>query len=578
MIYAEVVIKQRTGADQLTYEIPAPILPYLKVGSLVVVPVRRRSVTGVVVALKRQIEPGLRGKTRAIIKVERKTVLGEGQIEVMKRLAAFYGASHAEVAFHALKYDYVQESGETRKVDKPIMIQALKERRYQEYLKLIRANPKRSFLLLFAQKSFAAEFSKKASAEAMNLLVGEGNAKQRSEVQATLLSGQRFVLVGTIQQAFFPLRSGDIIIVDQPSHVGAKQQQRPFMRLGRIAKIRAETEKLQLITGDILSEVEQIPQLIRKSWRLKNYLPEIEPLLIFNRQGTRTLLTPGIEAEFKTRSKGPGKILVIVLSRGIASALVCVECGHVMSCGNCGRTISVTSSRLLCRYCRHEQPMPRACPACRGLVLRPVGEGVEQVVKEIKSLLPKLKVVQYSSDQPGDPSGAKIVVATEKIFNHPGVYFESAFFLSVDRLMSGIETQNSWELMYYLLSTPKAKIVQTYFPEHRIWSYTGQGGLKKFFTDELRLRRRYRLPPFGVLFDLVGQAHNQTALYAQAEMISAKLADSLANVEIGLPELTRQVSGQYIARLKALTPKLSDKQKEIVRDELPPNWHLDIEP
>lgn len=552
------------------------MLPYIKVGSLVTAPLRRRQVTGIVVELQQRLEHKLRGKVRPIAKLERDQQLSERQIEVIKKLAAHYGASNAEVAFHALKYSFIPKVQTVRSTEKPTFIQAKTSRRYEEYLKIITRDDGTTFLVLFAQKNFAQEFARIAAKVVGEVVLDNDKSQARRIMQDRLGSGKRIVLVGTIQQAFFPLDSGDCIIVDQPSHIGAKQQQRPFMRLGRIAEIRATTESLRLITGDILPEVGILPKFLRHEWQLQSHPPTAQPLLIFSRQGTRSFLVPGVEDELRTRASVKGKVLIIVLSRGVAPALVCADCAQIIDCANCGRTISVTRSKLKCRYCSHEQAIPSKCPNCNRNNLRPVGEGVESAMSYVRQLVPNVEVEVFSSDQPVFPHRAKIVISTEKIFNVPRAEFDSVFFLSVDRLLSGTEIESAWELMNYILTLPGEKIIQTYLPEHRLWGYAGTGNIKKFFTEELTLRRRYRLPPYSVFFAVVGQSSALESLQRQAKIITDNLAEILPAAEIGLAEY--ELLTEHHGKIGILTSRLTNRQKETIRETLPPNWHLDIEP
>ena len=102
MLYAQVIVKQRTQVSELTYALSAQIVPYVRVGSLVLVPLRRSQVLGIVVGFSRSVAKEMRPNIREIIKMDKNTeVYSAAQIEVIHNLATHYAASLAEVAFHA---------------------------------------------------------------------------------------------------------------------------------------------------------------------------------------------------------------------------------------------------------------------------------------------------------------------------------------------------------------------------------------------------------------------------------------------------------------------------------------------
>lgn len=580
MIYAEVIVKQRTNVEELTYAVPAPMVPYIRSGSLVTVPLRRRVVGAVVIGLRRSVARDLKEKIRPIATIDRSGALSKQRITVLRQLADYYGASLAEVAFHALNAPLqTNHPSQTIRPLQPRFVQGVWSERQRRYVELVVDHPGRSFLFVFAQATLAERFAALVRSSTAKSAFDDTRAKTQQELQRRLIHNESFIVIGTLQRAFFPLKCADFIIVDQPYHVGAKQQQRPFMRAATIARIRGTNEGLQLILGDTLPAVEDIPKFTTKRWQLTGVQRPAKPLTIINRRGARDLLVPGLLQEVSTALQRPGRILVLVLARGWAPALVCPECGHIFSCDNCGRTTAVDHGQFVCRYCHHRQKLPTVCPTCGATNLREVGEGVLRVISELKKLFPTVSVQEFSSDQP-HYRRSRITVATEKIFNLPQAQFETVFFLSIDRLLTGAEINDAWSLMGYLLHfqhSAKKIIIQTYFPDHSIWHLAGGGKIRDFFRQELLLRRRYRLPPYAMLFAVVGQGLARK-MSEQADQIIHHFLSFFPDIQIGELEMEVVSPAENRARFRVLVPKLTVAQKRALRDFLPPAWHLDVEP
>src|SRR5690606_22122352 len=83
-----------------------------------------------------------------------------------------------------------------------------------------------------------------------------------------------------------------------------------------------------------------------------------------------------LDALDRALSRGEQAVLFIN-RRGMASFLLCRECGHVPRCGNCEVSLTLHQAAgegagsLRCHYCDGRAPHPSRCPECGGPYLRP---------------------------------------------------------------------------------------------------------------------------------------------------------------------------------------------------------------
>ena len=72
MVYADVIVGKRGSSEELTYAVPAEIIPYIGVGSLVLVPVRDNRIKAIVVKLHRRVDKRIDGKIRQFLTIDKK--------------------------------------------------------------------------------------------------------------------------------------------------------------------------------------------------------------------------------------------------------------------------------------------------------------------------------------------------------------------------------------------------------------------------------------------------------------------------------------------------------------------------
>jgi primosomal protein N' (replication factor Y) len=97
---------------------------------------------------------------------------------------------------------------------------------------------------------------------------------------------------------------------------------------------------------------------------------------------------------------GGSQALLIINRRGLASALLCRDCGAAQSCPSCERPLVLHSagSLLRCHGCGSAaEPLTR-CPSCGGARIRALGGGTERLEAEVRAALPDVIVDRLDAD------------------------------------------------------------------------------------------------------------------------------------------------------------------------------------
>lgn len=562
MLYAQVIVKKKTQVEQLTYALPAQIIPYVRVGSIVNVPLRNKNVKAVVVKFVRHVPSELKEKIRAAISVDKKlSVLSAQQIIVIETLAAETGSTVAEIAFHALidtKPNVLRSATIPTAKGKTTVFQGTVNWRFEQYRKLIKKyGSKRNFVFIFAKKQFAEFFRDSLSGH-------EG-------VQ---------VLVSTLKDIFSPLNPGDFLVVDQPYHIGAKYSQRPYLSARQIVSVRGKVERLNIIISDTLLPIEDYPKVKNEFWRMLSQPKTSGTLFVVDRRGSRELIMPSLRQKIEKLVLNKRRGLVLVMSRGWAQALVCGSCGEIFSCDNCSRTISVHAGSLRCHYCGYTQSWPTKCPKCQSVDLCQVGEGVSQFVHILTKLFPETSIATLSVDTPVLDTKAQITVATEKVFSFPDLHFDESYILSADRPLSGAKLGGVGELLSQVLEMKAicgVVSVQTYFPDHPLWGLAASEKYAQYYSLGLNSRRLLRLPPFGSMIKFVGMNRKTKELLDEASAIGSELSKAIPGVEVSFAEITDRTDQNYEAEFTALLgANITPKTLQLIRRLLPPSWAMDL--
>lgn len=571
MLYAQVIVKKKTKAEELTYTVPAEIIPYLKIGSLVAVPVRQRISSAVVVGLKSRVSSDLKAKLKPILRLDRKQpAFTASQIAVAEKLAEFYAASRSVVALFAFNWPNNLPISSTRVV-RSLFAQGRWSWRKSVYQQLIVRFPREQGVLIFPTYRHSEDFFRSLPevlrAECELVKPGRKITKQTN----------KRLMVGNLSLIFWPLSPGDLLIIDSPNHFGNRYGARPFMGARTISLIRQAVERLRLVWGSEITPIEDLDRL--RHWLKLAEPSRARPMRIFSRRGANSLFPPGLEELIDQAILSKRRILFLALARGWARALICQECQQVISCRRCAQIIAVESGdKLVCRYCRFKQIQPKNCPNCKRPRLRILGEGVSQVKAALKQRYPKQTIAELSSDQPNF-SSAEIIVATEKIFSFPTERFDLAVIASLDRLLSGNELDGQSQLISFVRQVQDLAgevIVQTDLPEHPVWGVIAGDKLDQFYRGQLELRRTWRLPPYGTLVYLRGSGRRQEAIKSEFAKLSTSLKRLVSQAELG--ELTVEVSGAQTFQGRAslyLPHLLTGQLKRNLSAALPPSWQME---
>jgi primosomal protein N' (replication factor Y) len=295
--------------------------------------------------------------------------------------------------------------------------------------------------------------------------------------------------------------------------------------------------------------------------------------------------------------------LLFLNRRGYAPLTLCRTCGHRFRCENCDAWLVEHRFRraLVCHHCGHVERRPDACPECDSVdSLTACGPGVERLAEEVATLFPEARVLVLSSDFPGGAERLRreleeiangafdIIIGTQLVAKgHNFPHLTLVGVIDAD-LGLGSGDPRAAERTFQLLNQvtgragrgdkPGHGLLQTFQPDHPVIAAMLSGDADKFYAQEIALRERAGLPPFGRLAALIVSATDAALAEAHARAL-ARAAHALPpspryRVATGgdLPERDEimllgpaeapiaLIRGRYRYRLLARGPKNADMQ------------------
>jgi primosomal protein N' (replication factor Y) len=431
--------------------------------------------------------------------------------------------------------------------------------------------------------------------------------------------GEAAIVLGTRLAVLAPLPRLALVLVDEEHDTSFKQQE-GLRYSGRDAAVyRAKLAGCPAVLGTATPSLETW-----YNWQQKRYerlelperaspgarLPTVRTVDLRREKPDQGFAPPTLAAIAARLSRGE-QSLVFINRRGYAPVLACEACGWAAGCARCTARMVVHAAdrRLRCHHCGAESPIPRACPTCGNVDLRPVGRGTQRVEEALAARFPGARIVRIDRDSArrrGEMSrtlervrrgDADILVGTQllaKGHDFPGLTFVGV--LNADSALVSTDYRAAERLFAVLQQVagragrreqPGEVLVQTRYPGHPLFTALARHDFAGFAQSQLAERKAAGFPPFVFEAALRAEAPKLDAAMRFLRE-AARLADAPAAVRVYDPvpnvitrragleraQLIMQSSSRRALQgyLAALSAALFEAAPRHLR------WHLDVDP
>ncbi|WP_424361715.1 primosomal protein N' [Methylocystis parvus] len=377
--------------------------------------------------------------------------------------------------------------------------------------------------------------------------------RKRARIWRAAATGELSVVAGARSALFLPFRDLRLIIVDEEHEGAYKQDDGASYHARDMAVVRARFENATIVLASATPSIETRVNAERGRYghlRLharagSRPMPVLEPIdmRVEGPQRGRWIAPRLALAVGETIARGE-QALLFLNRRGYAPLTLCRDCGHRFRCAQCDAWLVEHRFRraLVCHHCGHTERRPDTCPECGAEdSLAACGPGVERLAEEAATLFPDARILVLSSDFPGGAERLRreldeiakgafdIVIGTQLVAKgHNFPHLTLVGVVDAD-LGLGSGDPRAAERTFQLLNQvtgragrgdkPGRALIQTFQPEHPVIAALLSGDAEKFYTQEIALRERAGLPPFGRLAALIVSGKDAAAAETHARAL-----------------------------------------------------------
>lgn len=416
---------------------------------------------------------------------------------------------------------------------------------------------------------------------------------ERYAEKVRIQSGQAPVVLGARSAIFAPVPNLGLIIIDEEHEYSYKQDESPKYHAREVALQRAAHAKAVVVLGSATPAIESYCrarpggpyQLVTLTKRVdQKELPRVQIVDLRKEmaEGNTGIFSSALQTALARCLEKNEKSILFLNRRGLATVVLCRQCGQVMKCPRCEISLTLHSDgRLKCHYCGYGTRAPGVCPGCAGKTIRSFGVGTQRVEEEMRRLFPGCRVLRMDADTTTRKGShqkileefihgnAQVLVGTQMIakgLDIPQVTLVGVISADITLHMPDFRAaERTFQLLTQVAGRagrgekPGEVIIQTYDPEHFSILTAQTHDYLSFYHKEMVTRRILQYPPFSHLIRILFTGLNEgdvisAAQWWQERLSSARQELAGQNMEIlgpapaGIPRIKDRYRWQLILK------------------------------
>ncbi len=341
-----------------------------------------------------------------------------------------------------------------------------------------------------------------------SILTGKVLPRDRNRILRSWQNGATRILVGTRQSVLVAPQSLGAVLVYQS---GCDDHQSP-LRNPHIDAVRA-AEALAKTSGSIFVSADVFPPpsaTLPLHVAIDGTNPTLVDVMHKGENSPYPLISQTLLESIKLALQSQKKVLLSFNRKGVAKRMECKACGHVPFCGTCGSLPMVRLDDLLCTACGTEMWKPTTCPACGSPKIGLKSIGGAKIADDLHKAFPEATIGHIQKGQ--IDRNADILLATEFFFSSVLEPFASYNFGVVAEILGDLAfmpgdyrgaeiTARKIARLRHLAHREHAECIIQTLTRDRLQSLLGAEYVNRI---ELEARKKYTLPPFGIVVEFEG--------------------------------------------------------------------------
>ena len=528
----------------------------LERGTLVLVPLGRRAVSAIIVEKldARDAKQTIRNSAYALKKITRAlsehSVVPDAIIQEAVEVSHHYYEPLGLVLARALPSAFENPTRPFLKELRAVSIKKPAKGLSKKTLRIATGNKrpgKKDSFILISPNAPTTKMGRE-----IPLFSGSSTPKERRQAWLATLTGTVPQIAGTRSAIFLPMPPPSTIVIDGENNTSlVSWDQHPKIDARTVALIRGNREGFDVVMQDALPSMSTWHTAKAQKWIIESEKQRLAPLSIIDMRAelarrNTSLLSPGLVAALEN-TKPNEKVFLFMHRRGVASAIVCRDCGFVVRCGTCELALVQHGTKLLCHHCGTVSNAPHRCGSCGGSRLKQLGGGTELIEREVRRIAPHLTVARIDSDATRTQQEQQeifeqfregtlnVLVGTSMALRDwelPRLRWAAVAMMDgIANLPFYTASETAFGALWRLrLLTDERVFAQTYLPELSLFTMAQGDSFEPFFESQLTLRKILGWPPFTNISQLVFAHKNDEVAKREAVAMKKKLDEQLAHL------------------------------------------------
>ena len=231
----------------------------------------------------------------------------------------------------------------------------------------------------------------------------------KKELWRQLMYQKPIVIVGVHLPLLLPIANLGLIIIDEEHDVGYQEKKHPKINTKEAALLRAHSNQIPVLLGSATPSLQSLHNVANKKWqvthltqRFAGAFPKTKVVyLTRGEQRTNFWISRELEHAIKDRLAKKEQIIIFLNRRGYSFFVQCAACGFVCECPSCSVSLTLHEDHSLrCHYCSYKTAQPERCSACKPK--KPTfikkGIGTQQVVTILQAMFPQATIARADLD------------------------------------------------------------------------------------------------------------------------------------------------------------------------------------
>ncbi len=228
---------------------------------------------------------------------------------------------------------------------------------------------------------------------------------------SALNADQPQVVIGPRSALFMPVKNLGLVVIDECHEPTFKQESSPRYSALRTGAILAKNHQAKLILGSATPNISDYYQAKKSNRpiitmdqpaRSDTVKPSVELVDMTKRDNfiKHRFLSNQLISQLESTFADKQQALIFHNRRGTAQITLCQNCGWQAGCGRCfiPLTLHADQHKLSCHICNSQSKVPTSCPECQNVDIIHKGIGTKQIESELKKLFPDKNIVRFDGD------------------------------------------------------------------------------------------------------------------------------------------------------------------------------------